>query len=152
MQLFDRWRLRFSLKGLLLAVAIIASLAAWYGHWLRVHENELRRFEGRWQSIRENGSPVTINGQPIVVEFKRGEFDVDPTREPRELDFYLSGAIDRAIYEWNDGKLRILQASSDLERPLSFDDDDNRRFRLKRGATSASSSLTEYLLERLPNP
>ncbi len=101
MRIRDRRTYQFSLRSLLLAVLLISIACAWYGQRVRRVRTEWRMLEGKWRLVSAEGKPVILpTGAPIVVEFARGDFTVDPARNPKWLDIHSAGGTSHAIYRW----------------------------------------------------
>ena len=147
----DKRTYQFSLRGLLLAVLLISIACAWYGQRVRRVRTERRMLEGKWWEVSAEGKPVILpTGKPIIVEFARGQYTVDPTHNPKRLDFHSPGGTSHAIYRWEATRLRVMQASPGLERPSSFDQA-IVDIAHEPGTKIRTFSLNTYLLERLAN-
>ena len=56
--------------------------------------------------IGANGRPfVALDGKPLIVEFTRESYTVDPLQEPKWLDFHGPYGPFEAIYRWEDDEL-----------------------------------------------
>jgi hypothetical protein len=134
-RVLDRRNNQFGIRSLLLAALLIALVCAWFGYRERQITLERRRLDGRWEMVGANGKPYVLSGgKPIIVEFARESYAVDPFQEPKWLDFYGPQGTSEAIYRWEDDEIVVMQVSAGYERPNSFD---FQSLKLKRKAAAA---------------
>jgi hypothetical protein len=130
---------------MLAVVTVVALLLGWYGYRLAYVQFEARAIAGDWVMVDERGNTIAQpSGAPFRVTLNRDEFTIDPYAEPRQVDFYTTNGVSKAIYEWDHGRLRVLQASAGLERPRSFSD----KITDLKAALPGTYSLTPFLLQR----
>lgn len=147
MKMRDRQTYQFSLRSLLIAVLLISIVCAWYGHRIRRVREESRILEGKWQVMRE-GKPDMLGDKPHIVEFSPGNYSVDPTQNPKWLDFHTARGTEHAIYRWEGPRLFVMHMSAGMQRPTSFDQE---HFLVEPGAKVTISGTSKYHLERLPD-
>ena len=150
-KLGDRRLYRYSLRQLLLFVLVIAFICAWYGHRLqRVHQEEQLLY-GSWHLVHEDGTPVLINGSDAVIKFDHRSYSVDPFHDPKWITFYdPNGTTEKGIYTFENGKLRLMQSSSGMQRPTSFEQE--TFLPLVPGSAPGVYGMSNVLLERVPLP
>ena len=151
-----RRRLQFSLGTLLLVVAALACLLGWYSHGLQRIRREQAFLNGRWGVVHEDGSPAILpNGEPIVVTFNTASYTVDPSHEPKRLDFHVPGTnqVSKCIYRREGRRVRICQVSPGAKRPERFGPQDPIPEPVSNPTARAmlTVSSTEYLLVRIPD-
>ena len=108
-------------------------------------EREIAKFQGNWKQIGYERDGVrepiddekdwephtTFNGNLFVVEIAdgsipiRGSFKLDPTRDPKAIDYTDTHGADAgktflAIYSLDGNKLIFCAASEGQERPTEF--------------------------------
>jgi hypothetical protein len=105
--------------------------------------------EGKWRAVSVEGKPFILpTGKPIIVEFARDNYSVNPAQNPKWLDFHSARGTSHAIYRWNGTRLFVKQVPEGLQRPTSFD---QKSVSYHPGAKIGTCSMTTYYLERLPN-
>jgi hypothetical protein len=118
----DRRNYQFGIRSLLFVVLLIALVCAWFGYRQRQIVLERWRLDWRWQMVYEDGTPIPVpGGKPMIVEFSRESYTVNPLHEPKWLDFHGPLGDFEAIYRWDDDEIVVMQVSGALERPSSFD-------------------------------
>jgi hypothetical protein len=124
-RIFSRDTYRFRLSTLLLAIACIAAVCAWYGDRLHEVRLEKRRLAGKWRMLNLNGAPLVFRGKPVIEDFEQafraGTCTIDPSHDPKWIDFHGPTGTSRGIYAWETGRVRLRQASENSLRPASFD-------------------------------
>jgi hypothetical protein len=115
--------IRYRLWHIFALLTVIAVLLAWYGSRMAYIQSETRAIAGEWILIDDSGTPVVdASGSVIRITFNRNDFTVNPYAQPKQIDFRTSIGVSQAIYEWEKGRLRLLQPSVGLQRPNSFSD------------------------------
>jgi uncharacterized protein (TIGR03067 family) len=98
--------------------------------------------KGTWvvASAEKGGAPVpeeiakqvklTLAGDAVTFEIvgdsRTGSYRVDPTRQPRAIDFTVEGKTARGIYALDQGNLKLCFAEPGLPRPKTFKADNDR--------------------------
>jgi len=142
----------YRLSTLLLLFVIAAVVLAWWSRRQRAIEIEENGIAGTWVMVNDAGSRVIMpDGKPLIVEFARSDFRVDPFQEPKQIDFVMQNGSGEStgIYRWEGDQLRIKQASRDLHRPTSFIQSDLNFNTNGSIMLTGPSSVTMFLLERL---
>lgn len=130
---------------MLVAVTVVALFLGWYGYRLAYVQSESRAIAGAWLMVDEHGNAVTEStGAPFRVTLNRDEFTINPYAEPRQIDIYTTKGVSKAIYAWDQGRLRVLQASTGLERPRSF----STKITDLEAASPGTYALSLFLLQR----
>ena len=140
-----RWQ--FSLRTLLIVVLLVAVWSAWYGYRLRRVEIEQHLIEGKWRIVGLKGEVAILNSEPFVVEYKPGNYSVDPFQEPRWLDSHTPRGTRHGIYEWVGDRLHYMWIDPGMQRPTSFDQTD---FQVEPGFNVTGFGYGTYYLERIP--
>lgn len=142
---------RYRLWHLFIVVTVAAVLFGWYAYRIAYIQAEARAIVGDWVMVDQDGNTyLDASGEPFGISISPDEFVINPFTEPKRIDFITSNGTSRAIYRWDKGRLRVLQASEGLSRPRTFDDkitdlkDDWRVPPLK------SRSLADNLFARPP--
>lgn len=89
-----------------------------------------------------------LNGQPLIVELKPGNYSVDPFQEPRSLDLHSQLGKSNGIYEWVGDRLHYMWIDSGMQRPTSFDQTD---FQMEPGSNLTGFSQGTFYLKRMPD-
>jgi uncharacterized protein (TIGR03067 family) len=100
--------------------------------------NETLIFDGDQLTIRESDLEMKLNGAKSAADKRRerkGTFQLDPAREPREIDLWLKDPDDKelkeargfGIYKFEDDTLHLCIASAEALRPLKFETKPNER-------------------------
>ena len=111
-----RIKLRFSLRVLLVVVAISAVPIAWFCHRMRVMNAERERLVGTWE----------LDGTNLRYEFSSHGFEVGmPHDGIGQIDFYDAGngKTVKGIYRFSGDLLEVAANVFDLDkpRPANFD-------------------------------
>jgi hypothetical protein len=114
---------RFSLRVLLLAIAVLAGIFAWYGNRLRAVIAERVKLAGKWHLVDPNGGIIWVDGKAYEVKFNPGMRLLPPNGNVGQFDFYESGSSDpvRAIYRIAGNRITVSQAEQGQARPVDFD-------------------------------
>ena len=112
-----KFRPRFSLRTLLMLVAVLAVPIAWFGYRTRVMNAERERLVGTWE----------LDGTKLRFDFSSDDFAVGmPHDGIGQIDFYTPGRgkmISKAIYRFNGDLLEVAANVLDFNklRPTNFD-------------------------------
>ena len=101
--------------------------------------------------VGPEGEVAILNGEPIVVEYKPGNYSVDPFQEPRWIDSHTPRGTSHGIYEWVGDRLRVMWIDPGMQRPMSFDQTDFQvepEFNVP--VAGFTFSYSTYYLERIP--
>jgi hypothetical protein len=131
-------------------VLVVAAIAGWYFHQQRLVSAERRRLDGKWMVLNRDGQVLRLpDGTPAISEFDASNYSIDPLQEPKHLDFHTSNGTSHAIYRWEEEELVVMQVSSGVQRPTSFDQEP-KDIRLKPGGLPGvrESSVSTYRLVR----
>jgi len=141
-------RVRCRRWHLLVAVTAAVLLLGWFTYRLAYVQYEAQAVAGDWVMVNENGDPVyDASGNLFHVTFSRDGFTIRPFAKPRQIDFHTPSGISKGIYEWDNDRLHVLQASEGMGRPHSFSDKITD-FDVTTSTMSGTYSLTPFLLQR----
>jgi uncharacterized protein (TIGR03067 family) len=87
---------------------------------------ELLRTFGFWKKLAFDGDKVTPQeGEPVP-------YTLAPAKKPKEIDLQIGGDVGtiKAIYDFEDGKLKLAAKANKGERPSDFDDGKNNGYLL----------------------
>ena len=97
---------------------------------------------GHWELVSG-----TRNGKPYKSDFNRIKVDriawcgsvlfyyrMDPTKSPKQIDWYYDGKVWRGIYEVTETELRLCQTQAPNPRPTEFatKPNDGRSYNVRR--------------------
>ena len=155
-RIFSRDTYRFRLSTLLLAIACMAAVCAWYGDRLHDVRLEKRRLAGKWRVLNLEGAPLVFQGKPAIDDleqaFRAGTCTIDPSHDPKWIDFHSPTGTSRGIYDWGNGRVRLRQASENSLRPASFDPRERQEVDPQAAPGPGGGwhlSRSDWLLERI---
>jgi uncharacterized protein (TIGR03067 family) len=148
-------KLSYWLFGVLIVSVVLGTASTWWINRQRILNVEMQKFEGVWEMINDDGSPaVRPDGRRLMLTFSSGKIRINPFKEPKQIDFVSSAGPEDdslGIYRWEGDRLRIMQAASELERPVSWDSQAKASYKLKKNVRlgpGVGFSVTNYLLQR----
>jgi uncharacterized protein (TIGR03067 family) len=146
--------LSYWLFAFLLVSIVLGTASTWWINRQRAFNSEMRKFEGVWEMVNDDGTIVVLpNGRRITETFSPSKIRINPFKEPKQLDFVSPTGPDGdllAIYRWEGDRLRIKLASPELERPVSWESQRAGDVKSRKNASQPNGpvSVTNYLLQR----
>ena len=131
-------RLQFNLKTLFWLLLFCSVPVAWYGYRQRAFDRECHAVYGTWRRVDAQGDPILWKGSPIVEAWTRENCVIDPTQEPKHIDFVGPKGTLAGIYRWQGDKIQLRIAWRNCRRPISLDDDEK-------------AFWSEMFMERIPD-
>jgi uncharacterized protein (TIGR03067 family) len=147
--------LSYWLFGLLLISTVLGTASIWWINRQRAFTSEMQKIEVVWEIINDDGTPaMRPNGRQLTVTFSASKIRINPYTEPKQIDFVSPVGPDDdslGIYRWEGDRLRIKQATSELERPVSWASSAKVDVKVKKNVRlvpGVGVSVTNYLLQR----
>ncbi len=110
-------------------------------------EVERARLDGKWHVLLAAGTTALWRSEPIIQEFTPDNYTVDPTHEPKRIDFHQPNGTFRGIYRWEGPRrIRVMTVTGGYERPTSFD---GELLRKKKSIGPGPHGSSDNLFERV---